>query len=212
MRKILNIVLTIFVLIIAYLVLIPVGIVQYGKNKIYTKLENIPNYSVAIVFGAGLKPDGTPNDMLRDRLDTAYQLYIEDKVERILLSGTNTSLDYSEPQAMYDYLVFTLDVNPEDIVRDFAGLRTYDTCARAKDIWGIDSAILISQGYHLSRAIFTCNRLGVKSTGYSATKYDYAGEEYYKLRELLAIHKAVLDVYIIHPEYIGGEPEVDFVD
>lgn len=210
MKKIINTVLIIILIITAYLVLIPVGIMQYGKNKIYTKVENIPNYSVAIVFGAGLKPDHTPNDMLKDRLDTAYQLYIEEKIDTFLLSGTNTSLDYSEPQAMYDYLVFTLDADPEDIVRDFAGLRTYDTCARAKDIWGIDKAILISQGYHLSRAIFTCNSLGIDSTGYSATKYDYAGEDYYKLRELLAIHKSVLDVYIIHPEYIGGEPEVDF--
>jgi vancomycin permeability regulator SanA len=111
---------------------------------------------------------------------------------------------------MYDYLVFTLDVEPEDVVRDFAGLRTYDTCARAKDIWSIDKAILISQGYHLSRAIFTCNQLGIQSTGYSATQYEYAGEDYYKLREILAIHKAVLDVFIIHPEYIGGEAELDF--
>jgi vancomycin permeability regulator SanA len=212
MKKIINTVLIIILIITTYLVLIPVGIVQYGKNKIYTKVENIPNYNVAIVFGAGLKPDHTPNDMLKDRLDTAYQLYIEEKIDTFLLSGDNTSLDYSEPQAMYDYLVFTLDVDSEDIVRDFAGLRTYDTCGRAKDIWGIDKAILISQGYHLSRAIFTCNSLGIDSTGYSATKYDYAGEDYYKLRELLAIHKAVLDVYIIHPEYIGGEPEVDFQD
>jgi vancomycin permeability regulator SanA len=113
---------------------------------------------------------------------------------------------------MYDYLVFTLDVNPDDVVRDFAGLRTYDTCARAKEIWGIDKAILISQGYHLSRAIFTCNSLGIQSTGYSATQYEYANEDYYKLREIFAIHKAVLDVYILHPEYIGGEPEFDFED
>lgn len=210
MKMIIKAVLIFLIISIAYLILVPVAILQYGKNKIYTKVENIPNYSVAIVFGAGLKPDGTPNDMLRDRLDTAYQLYIEEKIDTFLLSGTNTSLDYSEPQAMYDYLVFTLDVDPEDIVRDFAGLRTYDTCTRAKEIWDIDRAILISQGYHLSRAIFTCNRLGIESTGYSATQYEYVNEEYYKLRELLAIHKAVLDVYILHPEYIGGEPEFDF--
>jgi vancomycin permeability regulator SanA len=84
--------------------------------------------------------------------------------------------------------------------------------ARAKNIWNIDKALLISQGYHLSRAIFTCNRLGVESTGYSATTYPYAGETYYKVREILAIHKAVLDVYILHPQYIGGEPEYDFED
>jgi vancomycin permeability regulator SanA len=210
MRKILSSILLFLIITIGYLVLIPVSIVQYGRNRIYTNIDKIPQYNVAIVFGAGLKADHTPTDLLKDRLNTAYQLYLNEKVDRILISGDNTSDGYSEPQAMYDYLVFTLDVNPEDVVRDFAGLRTYDTCARAKNIWGIDKAILISQGYHLSRAIFTCSKLGIDSTGYSATQYDYENETYYKLREILAIHKAVLDVYIIHPEYIGGEPELDF--
>jgi SanA protein len=150
--------------------------------------------------------------MLKDRLDTAYQLYLNGKVQKLLLSGDNSAEDYNEPQVMYDYLVFTLNMPPEDAVRDFAGLRTYDTCARAKNIWDIDKALLISQGYHLSRAIFTCNQLGIESTGYSATVYPYLGETYYKARELLAIHKAVLDVYILHPEYIGGKPEYDFRD
>jgi vancomycin permeability regulator SanA len=209
MRKILNGILIFLVLIVGYLVLIPVGIVQYGRNRIYTNVEKIPEYNVAIVFGAGLKADHTPTDILQDRLNTAYQLYLSKKIDTILISGDNTSDGYSEPQAMYDYLVFTLDTNPDDVVRDFAGLRTYDTCARAKNIWGIDKAILISQGYHLSRAIFTCSKLGIDSTGYSATQYEYQDETYYKLREIFAIHKAVLDVYVIHPEYIGGEPELD---
>lgn len=212
MKRLINGILFFLVAVIAYLVLIPVAIIQYGRNRIYTNIENIPQYSVAIVFGAGIKADRTPSDILKDRLNTAYQLYLEEKVNRILISGDNTSEGYSEPQVMYDYLVFTLDVDSNDVVRDFAGLRTYDTCARAKDIWGIDQAILISQGYHLSRAIFTCNELGIQSTGYSATQYDYENEEYYKIRELFAIHKAVLDVYVLHPEYIGGEPEVDFED
>jgi vancomycin permeability regulator SanA len=212
MKRLINGILFFIVAVIAYMVLIPVAIIQYGRNRIYTNVENIPQYSVAIVFGAGIKSDYTPSDILKDRLNTSYQLYIEEKVDRILLSGDNTSEGYSEPQVMYDYLVFTLDVDPDDIVRDYAGLRTYDTCARAKDIWGINQAILISQGYHLSRAIFTCNELGIQSTGYSATQYQYENEEYYKLREIFAIHKAVLDVYVIHPEYIGGEPEIDFED
>jgi len=206
MRKLINGILFFLVVAIAYLVLIPVSIVQYGRNKIYTDVENIPQYNVAIVFGAGIKSDYTPSNILKDRLNTAYRLYLEEKIDRILISGDNTDEKYSEPQVMYDYLVFTLDVDPEDIVKDFAGLRTYDTCARAKNIWSIDKAILISQGYH----IFTCNQLGVQSTGYSATQYEYEGEEYYKLREIFAIHKAVLDIFIIHPEYIGGEPELDF--
>ena len=210
MRRIINGILILLVIMVAYSVLIPISIVQYGRNRIYTQISDIPQYSVAIIFGAGLQPDLTPSDVLKDRLNTAYQLYIENKVDRILISGDNTSDGYSEPQAMYDYLVFTLDVDPEHVVRDFAGLRTYDTCARAKNIWGIDKAILISQGYHLSRAIFTCSKLGIESTGYSATQYEYENEDYYKLRELFAIHKAVLDVYIIHPEYIGGKLDSDF--
>ncbi|MDD2270213.1 MAG: ElyC/SanA/YdcF family protein [Candidatus Dojkabacteria bacterium] len=210
MRKIINVILLIIVIAVAYTVLIPISIVQYGRNRIYTQIADIPQYNVAIVFGAGLTAQATPSDILKDRLNTAYQLYLEGKIERILISGDNTSEGYSEPQAMYDYLVFTLDVDPEDVVRDFAGLRTYDTCARAKNIWDIDKAILISQGYHLSRAIFTCSRLGIDSTGYSATQYGYDNSNYYKLREIFAIHKAVLDVYVIHPEYIGGGPELDF--
>jgi len=120
----------------------------------------------------------------------------------MLLSGDNSDVDYNEPQVMYNYLLFEHDIRAEDLVRDYAGLRTYDTCARAKSIWKIDKAILISQGYHLSRAIFTCNNLDVKSTGFSATKFDYTGQEFYKIREILALHRAVWDVFISPPDSI----------
>ena len=212
MKKILITISIILTIIIIYLITTPLAILQYGKNKIYTDISDIKGYEIAIVFGAGLKPDGTPNDMLKDRLDTATELYNEEKIEKILLSGDNSLVEYNEPQAMYNSLVYTNEIPPEDVVRDFAGLGTYDTCARAKNIWNIDKAILISQGYHLSRAIFTCNTLGVQSTGYYATKNTYIGDSYYKFRELLAIHKAVLDLYLLHPEYIGGEVEVDFTN
>lgn len=201
MKKLIKAVLIGIAIITAYLIVIPVVILQYGKNRIYTDTSSISQYEVAIVFGAGVKSDGTPTSILEDRLDTAYELYSKEKVNKLLLSGDSAAEDYSEPQAMYDYLVFTLDVPEDAILKDMAGLRTYDTCARAKNIWDIDEAILISQGYHLSRAIFTCNSLGVESTGYSATDYPYAGEVFYKIREILAIHKAVLDVYILNPEY-----------
>lgn len=210
MRKILKSILVLVVILIIYLVVIPATILQYGRNRIYKQISSISQYDIAIVFGAGIKDNEIPNDMLKDRLDTAHHLYLNGKVEKLLLSGDNSADDYNEPQVMYDYLVFTLNMPPEDAVRDFAGLRTYDTCARAKNIWNVDKALLISQGYHLSRAIFTCSRLGIESTGYSATTYPYVGETYYKIREVLAIHKALLDVYILHPEYIGGEPELDF--
>ncbi len=183
-----------------------------GKNRIYTDFEKVPGYDVAIVFGAGIKENREPNDMLRDRLDTVAELYYNGKVNKMLLSGDNSDIDYNEPQVMYNYLLYEHDIRAEDLVRDYAGLRTYDTCARAKNIWDIDKAILISQGYHLSRAIFTCNNLEVESTGFSATKYDYAGERYYKIREVLALHRAFWDVFISSPDYIKGTLELDFVE
>ncbi len=211
-KKIIISALVIFGVIILYLVVIPIVIIHYGQHKIYTSAQDIENYKTAIVFGAGLKENRQPNNMLRDRLDSVADLYYEEKIEKILLSGDNSSIYHNEPQAMYDYLLYEHDIRPEDLVRDYAGLRTYDTCARAKNIWGIDKALLISQGYHLSRAIFTCENMGIESTGYSATKYRYAGSDYYKTREVLAIHRAFLDVYIIHPDYIKGTVELDFVE
>ena len=199
-------------ILIIYLIAIPILIINQGQHKIYRNTKDIGDYRTAIVFGAGLAENRQPNNMLRDRLDSVSELYYDDKIDKILLSGDNSSVYHNEPQAMYDYLMREHDIRPEDLVRDYAGLRTYDTCARAKNIWGIDNALLISQGYHLSRAIFTCQSMGIKSTGYSATKYKYAGSGYYKTREVFAIHKAFLDVYIIHPDYIKGTIELDFVE
>ena len=206
--KILSIFLTIA---IVYFVSVPFLILYLGRNRVYSDVEKVPGYDVAIVFGAGIKENREPNDMLRDRLDTVAELYYSGKVKKMLLSGDNSNIDYNEPQVMYNYLVFEHDIRAEDLVRDYAGLRTYDTCARAKNIWNIDKAILISQGYHLSRAIFTCSNLNIESTGFSATRYEYAGERFYKFREFLALHKAVWDVFISPPEYIKGTLELDFI-
>jgi SanA protein len=197
---------------VVYFIAVPFAIVQYGKNKIYDDVEKMPGYDVAIVFGAGIKANTEPNDMLKDRLDTVAELYYSGKVNKMLLSGDNSAPDYNEPQVMYNYLLYVHDIRAEDLVRDYAGLRTYDTCARAKNIWNIDKALLVSQGYHLSRAIFTCNKLDIESSGFSATKYDYFGERYYKTREIIALHRALWDVYISPPDYIKGTLELDFVE
>ncbi len=212
LKKKIKIFLFIFLITTIYFITVPFFVLQYGKYKIYTDVDNIDEYNIAIVFGAGLTEGRKPNNMLRDRLDSVAKLYYGEKIQKILLSGDNSSIYHNEPQAMYEYLLFEHDIRAEDLVRDYAGLRTYDTCARAKNIWGVNEALLVSQGYHLSRAIFTCERLGIKSTGFSATKFDYVGKEYYKFREFLAIHRAVLDVFILHPDYIKGNVEIDFVD
>ncbi|MFA6527979.1 MAG: GNAT family N-acetyltransferase [Candidatus Gracilibacteria bacterium] len=187
----------------------PLFILNSGKKQIYTDINSIPNYEVAIVFGAGIKDDGTPSDALKDRLRTAAELYDAGKVEKILVSGDNSFESYDEPTAMYTYLVDTEGIPAEDVFIDYAGRCTYDTCIRAHEIWGVDEAILVSQGFHLPRAIFTCNSVGVDSSGYSATNQGYVFADYYKFREVLAIYNAVIDVYLWEPEYMKGDFEQD---
>jgi vancomycin permeability regulator SanA len=188
-------------------VALPLLIFFVQKQKIYTNIENVEHYEIGIVFGAGVKPDGTPTDMLVDRLTTAAKLYNEGKVEKLLVSGDNRTDHYNEPEAMYKYLTEVELIPTDRVVRDFAGRRTYDTCARAHEIWGIDNALLITQGYHLPRALFLCNALGVESAGYSATLHTYVSDEQYEFREYLAIGKSIIDLYIWTPDYVKGEKE-----
>jgi SanA protein len=102
-----------------------------------------PARRVAIVFGAGLRRDGTPTAILRDRVETAADLYRSGKVEKILMSGDNRFENYNEPESMRQYAL-SLGVPPEAIAMDYAGRRTYDTCYRAKPSLA-SSALLVSQ-------------------------------------------------------------------
>ncbi|KKR07704.1 MAG: hypothetical protein UT36_C0013G0022 [Candidatus Peregrinibacteria bacterium GW2011_GWF2_39_17] len=187
--------------------LIPAIYIQLEKRNIYSDITLIPEYHVGIVFGAGVKGNNTPTDILKDRLITAAELYQNGTIQKILVSGDNRVENYNEPQVMKNYLVNTYQIPEKNIVTDFAGRRTYDTCARAHKIWDIKKAILITQGYHLPRALFTCNSLGIDSTGYSSTRQLYRNEIKFKLREIAAIYVSIWDIYIWHPSYIGGEKE-----
>ncbi len=191
---------------VAITIAIPPLIVYSGKYKIYTDIAHVKETRIAIVFGAGVNDNYEPSDMLEDRLLTALELYENDKIEKILVSGDNRTSHYNEPQVMYEYLL-EKGVDEDDIVRDYAGRRTYDTCYRANKIFGVNEAILISQGYHLPRAIFLCEQFSISSTGYSATRRPYFYSRVYKSREILALYKSVLDVYILKPIPVLGEVE-----
>jgi SanA protein len=166
---------------------------------------------VAIVFGAGLRWDGTPSPVLRDRVATAAQLYFDGKVHKLLMSGDNRYLDYNEPGAMQAYAL-QLGVPAEDIVLDYAGRRTYDTCYRARDIFQVESAILVTQTFHLPRAIYVCNRLGLPAVGVSADQrlYRRPARLFWSLRETLATLIALWEVHIARPLPVLGDPEPIF--
>jgi len=182
----------------------------HALGRVY-QVGDAPARRVAIVFGAGLWRDGSPTPVLRDRVATAAELYFSGKVEKLLMSGDNSYVEYNEPQAMKDYAL-ELGVPEEAIVLDYAGRRTYDTCYRAGDIFGVDSAILVTQSFHLPRALFLCNALGVKAIGVSADTrvYRQRSQVYWNLREVPATVVAIWDVYITRPLPILGKPEPIF--
>lgn len=198
-------VLGLFILIISRLV---TGL--YAHPKTYTAAD-VPLRRVAIVFGAGLWRNGTATPVLQDRVQTAANLYFAGKVEILLMSGDNRFVDYNEPAVMRK-LALTLEVPEDAIVLDYAGRRSYDTCYRAKAIFGVTEAILVTQAFHLPRAIYLCNQLGVNSVGVEADLRVYRKLSllYWNIRELLATVAALWDVNISHPVPVLGDPEPIF--
>ena len=183
----------------------------YATHRIYQESES-PSKRVAIIFGAGLRRDGTPTAMLRDRVLTGADLYFSGKVEKLLMSGDNRFVDYNEPESMRQFAL-SVGVPDEAIVLDYAGRRTYDTCYRAKAIFGLESALLITQSFHLPRAIFLCNTLGMDSVGVAASNCYWNGSPFvWDIREQFATIAAFLDLYISSPSPVLGKPEPLFVD
>jgi SanA protein len=178
----------------------------YANSRVFPA-ASAPVRRVAIVFGAGLRRDGSPSPVLEDRVATAAELYFAGKVEKLLMSGDNRFVNYNEPAAMLNYAL-KLGVPRANIVLDFAGRRTYDTCYRAKAIFGVEQALLVTQDFHLPRAVFTCNALGLPAEGVSADRRRYVGPA--DLREYPASLVAIWDVWVGHPLPVLGNPEPIF--
>lgn len=204
-----------FVMIVLVLGLISLTIPRivtglYSRSRTYSE-NDVPSRRAVIVFGAGLWRDGSPTPVLRDRVKTAVNLYLAGKVEKILMSGDNRVAEYNEPVAMRD-LALSLGVPEDDIVLDYAGRRTYDTCFRAKEIFGLTEAILVTQSFHITRALYTCNQLGIDALGVSAKNQVFRKSSliYWNLRESLATMAAIWDVHISHPIPVLGDLEPIF--
>jgi SanA protein len=182
----------------------------HAGTRIYS-VTSVPPKRIAIVFGAGLWRDGSPTPVLRDRVTTAADLYFSRKVEKILLSGDNRFTYYNEPGAMRQYAL-SLGVPDEALVLDFAGRSTYDTCYRANHIFGITKAILVTQSFHLPRALYICHVLGVAVVGVPADRRAYSPGPWvnWNMRELPATLNALWEVHVSHPLPVLGEPEPIF--
>ncbi len=174
-----------------------------SKKYIYTKVEEVPECYTAIVLGAMVSKTGYPSSFLKDRMDVAIELYQHQKIKRFLLSGDHGQKNYDEVNSMKNYLL-AKGIKTEDIFLDHAGFDTYSTMVRAKDVFEIDNAIIVTQAFHLSRAVYIARSKGIKAYGITADRQNYYSLVRLKMRETLAKVKAFAEVQINKkPRFLG---------
>jgi len=203
LRRLISWLLLLGILAVIIILLIDFYIEKTG-NKYLMEPEDVPQVDAIIVLGAYVFPDGTVSEMLADRLDVGLKLYNANKSTRIVVSGDHGRKEYDEVNAMREYLQ-SKGVPREAIFMDHAGFDTYNSLYRARDIFQIKKAILVSQGYHLKRALYISRKLGIEGYGVPSDKYEYPGMKYYRIREVGARFKAFLQAGIFKPEpkYLG---------
>jgi len=176
------------------LVLSSLWVQEGAAGRVYDE-ASVPAAPVALVLGAEVYPDGEPSPFLAARLDIAKRLLDAGKVRAILVSGDHSRWEYDEPGAMQVYLV-ARGVPASDVVLDYAGFDTYDSCARARRIFGVSKAIVVTQSYHIERAVTLCRQLGVDATGVAddSVRIYTAPWRNSMIRERGAVVKAAVDV------------------
>ena len=156
-----------------------------------------------LVLGCGLRDDGSPSQMLRDRLDIAIAAYRTGAAPKLLMSGDHSSPDYDEVNAMKNYAI-SKGVPSEDIFMDHAGFSTYESMYRAKAIFGCERIIIVTQRYHLYRALHNAQAMGMQALGLSSSVRSYARQRYFDIREVAARVKDTLwCIARPKPTYLG---------
>ncbi len=159
----------------------------------------------AVVLGAGLRDDGSPSDVLRDRLDESLALYRASRVGRIIVSGDHRTAAYDEPNAMRAYLEAN-GVPAEIIFMDHAGLDTYSSMWRARHVFGATRIVVVTQEFHLARAVWCARALGMQAEGSAADRHVYRGIAWLQMREVISRTKAVVDVTLGRTPHHDGPP------
>ena len=176
-----------------------ISTVNSYKKYIYN-IEDIPSGNdVIIVLGAGVRVDGTPSDILADRLETSLEVFEAGLANVFLLSGDHGREEYNEVGSMKKYILQN-DIDEKLIFMDHAGFSTYDTMYRAKEIFKVDKAIIVTNEYHLPRALYIAKKLGIDAYGIKSDKRQYQLMDSYKKREVLAQLKDFIYVNILKPE------------
>ena len=188
-KEILNKALKAFVIaciVVLVISLIANAIVIFSTNsrvKSYDEFDG--HYDYIIVLGCGIVDNSIPTDLMVDRLDMAIRLYESGAAPKILLSGDHRVDDYNEVAVMRNYML-DYGILDEDIICDDLGLSTGETMQRAAELFDVHSAVIVTQKYHLNRALYLASNYGIESEGVIATGHTFVAQPYYSGREFLA--------------------------
>lgn len=192
------------------LTLIIISLNLYYQNKFSKAIKKpediatLEHRSTALILGAGLRRDTSPSSILTDRLEIGYRLLQSGKVDKLILSGDNRIIEYNEPDAMKKYLL-DKGIDEKKLVLDYAGRRTYDSCYRAKEIFGQQKIYVVTQQFHIMRSVYLCNSLGIDIIGVTSDIQQYRGMWMNYFRDYLSFANAILDIKILHPLPVLGE-------
>lgn len=187
-------------LVINFIIISILSVQVSYRIRIHTQMAALPyDAPVAIVFGAALKPDGSLSDALSDRVKTGVELYTSRSVRYLIMSGDDGRNNRDEVSAMAK-AARDAGVPANAIVIDGKGYRTYESCKNAIQTYHVSKAILVTQRFHLPRALFLCNELGIEAYGYPADKQTYANITWFKFRDTLASVKAFWDIFVHQPK------------
>lgn len=187
MKKLIKIIFIITVLVALLILFINFYVILSAKNQIKDNYKKIENVDYILVLGAGIR-NNSPSPMLKDRLDKAIELYKKNISKKIIMSGDHSSKYYNEVIVMRNYAI-DCGVLEEDIIMDHSGFSTYESIYRVKQNYNAKKIIIVTQKYHLYRAVYISKKLNIKTYGISAENKKYSGNKRRKLREVFARNK-----------------------
>ena len=203
LKKLIEFLFLIIVVVITITLIANIDICWGTEDQINENLNKNENYDAIIILGAGVWGD-SPSPMLRDRLEEGIKLYKDGIAPKILMTGDHGRKNYDEVNIMKEYAIAD-GVPSEDIFMDHAGFYTYESIYRAKKIFKIKKAVIVTQKYHLYRALYIANKLEITAYG-KDTKTIYSGQRYRDIREIFARDKDYINCFIKpKPTYLGKE-------
>jgi len=171
-----------------------------GRSPVTQDPARVPHAQAALVLGAQVMPNGAPSSMLSDRITAAAELYKAGRVDKLLLSGDHSRVKYDEVGTMRRILL-AQGIPAEDIFTDHAGFDTWDSAQRARRVFDVSSAVVVTQRFHMARALYDARRAGLHATGYAADRRDYG-----RVLRRLQVREAAARVKTLGDAVTGADP------